>query len=113
MTLSLNAKSLVFAGSALAVLAGLAMPSEAKVMSAKEFMASLDETKTICRRLDEPFWQVQRRYGCGEVVHCKAGSCFYRKRPQLPPRAVAVLVLPDGSASDHSAHSHDKGPNGR
>jgi hypothetical protein len=103
-------EGLIFAGSALAVLVGLAMPSQAKVMSAAQFIASIDEVKYICRRIDEPFWQVKREYGCGDSVTCaKAGSCWYKRRPNYPPRTNALLTLPDGPDDHHDGRGHEDG----
>jgi len=121
---SLTAKSLILTGSAIAVLAGLSMPSQAKVMSAAQFLASMDELKYVCRRLDEPFWLAKRQYGCGDQISCRAsGVCDYykpprRKHPNIPTLTHVVRVLDIGpDSNDHERkdpdHPGGKGkPNG-
>jgi hypothetical protein len=105
-------KNLVLVGSALVVAAAIAMPSQARVMTAQEFIASVDEVKYVCRRLDQPFWELRRQYGCGEMVSCfKAGTCQFKivKRKQRQPLTHAVLALSEGP--DSNDHHHD-GPDG-
>ena len=122
--LSLNAKKLTLAASAVAVVAGLAMPSQARVMSAAEFLASIDEAKYICKRLDEPFWMMKRQYGCGDQITCRSsGKCQIvtkKRRPNDPPVGIVARVLPPIEAGspegngpkEHEDHSGKKsGPN--
>jgi hypothetical protein len=125
---SLTAKSLILTGSAMTVLVGLSMPSQAKVMTAAQFLASMDEVKYVCRRLDEPFWLVKRQYGCGDQVSCRAsGACEYhlkppkKRRPNDPPLTHVVRLLEvgpdsndhDGIDTDHDGFGHDKGDKGQ
>jgi hypothetical protein len=55
----------------------LAGSADAAIGSSK-FRASLDELRRYCERLDEPFWQLKRRYGCGDQVECASGHCQHR-----------------------------------
>jgi hypothetical protein len=55
----------------------LAGSADAATGSSK-FRASLDELRRYCERLDEPFWQLKRSYGCGDKVECASAHCQYR-----------------------------------
>jgi hypothetical protein len=120
---SLTAKSLVLTGSAITVLVGLSMPSQAKVMTAAQFLASMDELKYVCRRLDEPFWLVKRQYGCGDQINCRAsGTCVYhykphkKRRPNDPPLTHVVRVLdvgPDSNDHERNVPDHQGGGKGK
>jgi hypothetical protein len=115
LSLNANMKHLVFAGTALAVLAGMAAPSQARVMTAAEFVASIEEVKYVCKRLDQPFWGMKRQYGCGEVVSCfKARTCELKKRKQeqRPPLTHALLALPDGPDDNDHGNGNPGGERG-
>jgi hypothetical protein len=107
-------KSLVLAATAAAGLVSLASPSGA-VSTADEFLASLDDMRRVCHRIDEPLWTTKRNYGCAKIV-CASGLCKMtqkrivtripeRPRPERPvisvknPTLTPTFVTPAGGLS--------------
>lgn len=94
----------IASGAAAVAFVAISLPGTAQAaMSAREFMASLDELKQICNRIDEPVWIKKRSYGCGERVTCYGRRCYY-KRPVLThvpnePEVAKLFIRKDGA--DH------------
>jgi hypothetical protein len=114
-------KTLVLAATAAGGLASLASPSHA-AMTADAFIASLDDLKRVCRRIEEPLWAKKHNYGCGSKIVCAEGSCKVKKRvviriPIRPrpignPSFTPTPVRPGGGDTPSSSSS-DSGGGGR
>ena len=84
----------------------LSLSSSAQAaMSAREFIASLDELKQVCHHLHQPMWFRAGDSGCGKVVKCEGRKCYYKPKVRIPnpnqPPGIVVLVRKDGADRNH------------
>ncbi|CAN5317958.1 hypothetical protein BH10PSE7_BH10PSE7_21820 [soil metagenome] len=110
--LSTLAKRPFLIGSATLAAAFLALSlsgSAQAAMSAKEFVASLDDLKQVCHRLDQPMWIKRQNSGCGNVVKCFGRRCYYKPIiivDRDPPTLTPVKKVKTGN--DHEGKSRGR-----